>query len=201
MLPLSDSKTEKLGKYDKLIPFSGVKHTGMVQNSFEMQCLTHKATLRTCTMHFVMKKVKLVWFHNNKRNKSVSLNLENNVLADTGTKQKYCTETQLFQTGTDRSINSIQVCWFWHFFFFLLFSLKIGRINTQLIRCGPRIYVGGDTNIRVATKPTANMRCVCLAGAHTDTQMRVAFGPPCGVYVREVALLGAPGCAQTVVTE
>lgn len=41
--------------------------------------------------------------------------------------------------------------------------------------------------------------CVCVWC--TRTHSRMAFGPPCGVYVREVALLGAPGCVQTVVTE
>lgn len=71
-----------------------------------------------------MNKVKLVWFHSNKSNKSVSPYLENNVLADTRMKQKYCTETQLFQTGTDRSIDSMQVCWFWHFFPFVFFQSR-----------------------------------------------------------------------------
>lgn len=48
-----------------------------------------------------------------------------------------------------------------------------------------------------------NMKWVFSAHtcARTCRHMCVAFGLPCGEYVREVVLLGAPGCVQAVVTE
>lgn len=101
-----------------------------------------------------------------------------------------CFETQLFRSVTDRSVGSKRGCWLWHFFFCLL-SVWQNKHSDYTAR----IYTGTmwEWQIKKINPIYTRVR----VHKHTHTRVCVSFGPLCGTYMREVALLGAPGCVQT----